>query len=53
MITVYAGLWYLTHDIGEETGIILFAIMIIVNAIFGIIWITSYLGRVAWAASFV
>ena len=53
MITIYAGLWYLTHDIGEETSTILFAIMLIVNTIFGVIWITAYLGRAGWAEKLV
>ena len=49
MITVYAGLWYLTGDIGEETSIILFIVILSVNALFGIMWITSYLGHAEWA----
>ena len=49
MITVYAGLWYLTGDVGEETSIILFILMLTVNAIFGIVWITAYLGNAEWA----
>ena len=49
MITVYAGLWYLSKDIGEETRIVLFAVIITFNALFGIIWITSYLSNASWA----
>ena len=53
MITVYAGLWYLTGDVGNETKIFLFIVIIFSNAFFGIIWITSYLGHVDWAVSLV
>ena len=53
MVTVYAGLWYLTGDLGEETEIFLFVIMLTVNLFFAIVWITTYLGSAVWAASFV
>ena len=53
MITVYTGLWYLTGDVGNESKIILFIVIIFANALFGIIWITVYLGHVEWAVSLV
>ena len=43
MITCYAGLWYLTGDMGPETSIIIFIIMLVANAFFGIIWIITYI----------
>ena len=49
MVTVYAGLWYITGDIGEETSIVLFIVMLFVNLLFGIIWISEYLGHAEWA----
>ena len=49
MITVYAGLWYLTGDIGYESDIILFSIILYSNLIFGIMWISAYLGNAEWA----
>ena len=49
MITCYAGLWYLSGDIGEVTKIILFIAILLANAFFGILWITAYLGNAEWA----
>ena len=49
MITVYAGLWYLTGDIGQEAKIILFVVILLINALFGIMWIKEYLGHAEWA----
>jgi len=53
MITVYAGLWYITNDIGEEAKILLFAIMVISNLFFFLIWVVAYIGNAPWAASVV
>ena len=49
MITVYDGLWYLTNDVGYEVKIILFIVILFVNALFGIIWIKAYLIHAEWA----
>ena len=49
MTTCYAGLWYLTGDIGYETSINLFAVILVANAYFGIMWITAYLDHAEWA----
>ena len=43
MITCYAGLWFLTGDMGETTSIIIFIIILLANAFFGIIWIITYI----------
>ena len=53
MITCYAGLWYLTGDIGQETKVTLFIVILFANALFGIIWITAYLGHAEWAEKLV
>ena len=43
IVTCYVGLWYLTGDIGYETSIIVFIIILLANAVFGIMWILAYL----------
>ena len=53
MITVYAGLWYLTGDIGYETSIIVFVIILFANAVFGIMWIIAYVGTAEWAETII
>ena len=53
MMTCYAGLWYLTGDIGEETSIIIFILILIANTIFGIMWIIAYIGSAEWAEKIV
>ena len=53
MITVYSGLCYLAVDVGNEAKNILFIVIVFANAVFVIIWITTYLGNVDWAVSLV
>ena len=53
MITVYAGLWYLTGDVGYEAKIILFIAILLTNGLFGIMWIKAYLGHAEWAEKLV
>ena len=53
MMTCYAGLWYLTGDIGHETSIIIFVMILLANAVFGIMWIIAYLGVAEWAEAIV
>ena len=53
MITVYAGLWYLTGDLPNESKICLFIIILLVNAVFGIMWIIEYLSTAEWAEKLV
>ena len=53
MITVYAGLWYMTGDIGYESEIILFAIMLIANLLFLLIWAKAYVANAEWAEKLV
>ena len=49
LITVYAGMWYLTGDIGDETSIIIFAIILLTNLLFLTLWITAFLRAVPLA----
>ena len=49
MMTCFAGLWYLTGDIGEETKIFLFKIILICNIYFIIMWIRAYAINTRWA----
>ena len=53
MTTCYAGLWYLSSDIGKEAKTILFIVILSSNALFGVLWITAYLGNVEWATKWV
>ena len=53
MITVYSGLWYLTGDLGDEAKIILFVVILFTNGVFGIVWLTAYLGHAEWAEKLV
>ena len=53
MLTVYIGLWYLDGAVGEETKIILFAIIIYANLIFCIIWLIAYISNAEWAEKLV
>ena len=49
MITVYAGLWYITDDIGQVTQILLFTLILTANAIFGCRWLIAYISKAQWA----
>ena len=53
LLTCYAGLWYLTGDIEEETKIIVFIIIIFANLFFVIMWIIEYVGHAAWGEKLV
>ena len=52
-MTCYAGLWYLTGDIGEDTSIIVFTLILLANAVFGIMWIIAYVGTAEWAETII
>ncbi len=43
-VTIYCGLYYLTKDLSEETKIMLFVIMLAVNAYFLTYWIYKMFG---------
>ena len=54
MVTCYSGLWYLTGDMGKTSSIIIFILILVANAVFGIIWIIAYIvyGK-AWAENWI
>ena len=49
---IYAGTLYLSGDIGEETKIALFIVILLVTTIFYITWIRAYIHEAIWAYKF-
>ena len=39
----------MTGDVGEETKLVLFGLMIAANAIFVVLWIIAYLEKAKWS----
>lgn len=42
--TIYCGLYFLTDDLGEESKIILFVIIVVTNVYFLYYWLTKMFG---------
>ena len=51
-LNIYAGTLYLSGDIGEETKIIFFTVMLLATIIFLIMFINAYMREAHWLQSF-